>query len=110
MQIDEAPNAVEVEKTRHTDRWISYYLLTLNSFTGGLGAGIAKLPKIFLKIFRGDPISFTPFWDSFRSAVNDNPGLSDVDRFNYNPSNLFARARLVLTSHVAEYPREKTGG
>ena len=84
MQIDEAPNAVEVEKTRHTDRWISYYLLTLNSFTGGLGAGIAKLPKIFLKIFRGDPISFTPFWDSFRSAVDDIPGLiPDVNKSNY---------------------------
>ena len=29
------------------------------------------------------PFSFNPFWDSFASAVDDNPGLSDVDKLNY---------------------------
>ena len=31
------------------------------------------------------------------------------DNFNYNPSNLFARARLVLTRYVTEYSPAKTG-
>ena len=29
------------------------------------------------------PAPFNPFWDSFASAVDDNPGLSDVDKLNY---------------------------
>ena len=26
---------------------------------------------------------FSPFWDSFVSAVDDNQALPDVDKFNY---------------------------
>jgi len=83
VQIDETLNAVEVENSGLTDKSISHYPSNSNSFTEGLGAGKAKLPKITLKKFYGDRISFTPFWDSFRSAVDDNPSLSDVDNFNY---------------------------
>ena len=53
-----------------------------NSFAEGSGLR-AKLPKITLKKFHGDPILFTPFWDSFVSAVDMNHALSDVDKFNY---------------------------
>ena len=85
VQIDEALNAVEVENSGHTDKSISHYPSNSNSnsFTENLGAGKAKLRKIILKKFHGDPICFTPFWDSFRSAVDDNPCLLDVDKFNY---------------------------
>ena len=83
VRIDETLNAVEVENSGHTDKSISHYPSNSNSFTEGLGAGRAKLPKITLKKFYGDPISFTPFWDSFKSAVDDNPSLSDIDKFNY---------------------------
>lgn len=83
VQIDETLNAVEVENSEHADKSISHYPSNSNSFTESLRAGKAKLPKITLKKFYGDPISFTPFWNSLRSAVDDNPGLSDVDKFNY---------------------------
>ena len=85
VQIDEVLNAVEVENSGHTDKSISHYPSNSNSnsFTESLEAGKAKLPKIILKKFHGDPICLTPFWDSFRSAVDDNPCLSDVDKFNY---------------------------
>ncbi|KAK2546895.1 hypothetical protein P5673_033374 [Acropora cervicornis] len=83
VRIDETLNAVEVENSGHADKSISHYPSNSNSFTEGLGAGRAKLPKITLKKFYGDPISFTPFWDSFKSAVDDNPSLSDIDKFNY---------------------------
>ncbi|XP_044183283.1 uncharacterized protein LOC122963962 [Acropora millepora] len=83
VRIDETLNAVEVENSGHTDKSISHYPSNSNSFTEGLGAGRAKLPKITLKKFYGDPIPFTPFWDSFKSTVDDNPSLSDIDKFNY---------------------------
>ena len=42
-----------------------------------------KLPKLTLKSFDGDITAWTPFWDSFKAGVHDNPSLSDVDKFNY---------------------------
>ena len=42
-----------------------------------------KLPKISLKDFSGNPLEWTSFRDSFESAVNNNPKLSDVDKMNY---------------------------
>jgi len=43
----------------------------------------AKLPKLELKKFHGNPIHWYPFWKSFESAVHKNPILSSVDKFNY---------------------------
>ena len=51
--------------------------VTPNSFSDGLGVK-AKLPKISLKRFHGDPMLFSPFWDSFVSAVDENQALSDL--------------------------------
>ena len=42
-----------------------------------------KLPKISLPRFGGDPVKWTTFWDSYRSAIHGNDSLSDVDKFNY---------------------------
>ncbi len=47
-----------------------------------------KLPKLTLKRFNGDLTRWTAFWDSFQSAIHDNPSLSDVDKFNYLNSQL----------------------
>ena len=41
-----------------------------------------KLPKLTLQPFDGDLTTWTPFWDSFKAAVHDNDGLSEVDKFN----------------------------
>ena len=43
----------------------------------------AKLPKIPLKKFHGNPIQCAPFWDAFASVVDENQHLCDVDKFNY---------------------------
>ena len=64
VEIDETLNAVELEKAGNTDKLIP--LSNSNSLK-----------------FHGDLISFNPFLDSFASAVDDNSGLSDVDKFNY---------------------------
>ena len=63
----------------------------------------AKLPKLELKKFHGNPMQWYPFWESFESAVHKNPNLSSVDKFNYLKSLLTDTAQssvagLALTS------------
>ena len=64
---------------------------SLNNSSINLGEGSqsndseikAKLPKINLRPFSGDPINFQPFFDSFKSAIDDNKKLSSIDKINY---------------------------
>lgn len=52
--------------------------------SGGTAAsGKVKLPKISLPHFKGNPIYWTAFWDSYESAVHLNRALYDMDKFNY---------------------------
>ena len=44
---------------------------------------VARLPKLELKGFRGDPTTWMSFWDSSSSAVDHNEYLSEVDKFNH---------------------------
>ena len=46
-------------------------------------ADSVKLPKIGLPHFNGDLMKWTPFWDSFDSAIHQNARLSEIDKFNY---------------------------
>ena len=43
----------------------------------------AKLPKLILRPFSGNPSEFHSFWDSFESSVDQNSALSDVDKMNH---------------------------
>ena len=56
----------------------------------------AKLPKLTLKKFNGDPLMFRSFWDSFESAVDRNNSLDDIAKFNYLKGLLEGKASLVL--------------
>ena len=51
--------------------------------SGVVSSGKVKLPKISLPHFKGNPIYWTSFWDSYQSAIHLNSSLSDVDKFNY---------------------------
>ena len=42
-----------------------------------------RLPKLTIKPFNGKLTAWTPFRDSFNSAIHENPELSKVDKFNY---------------------------
>ena len=42
-----------------------------------------RLPKLTIKPFSGKLTAWTPFWDSFNSAIHANPDLSKVDKFHY---------------------------
>ena len=48
----------------------------------------SKLPKFVLPKFKGDITQFRMFWDSFESAVHNNPGLTTINKFNHLNSQL----------------------
>ena len=43
----------------------------------------AKLPKLRLDSFAGNPVHWHSFWDSFQSAVHNKSKPMDVDKFSY---------------------------
>ena len=52
----------------------------------------AKLPKLSLNKFSGNPVDWQAWWDSFDSAVGSHVSLSAVDKFNYLKSLLHGSA------------------
>ena len=52
----------------------------------------AKLPKLTLPKFAGDPTEWTTFWDSFSSAIHLSEELSEIDKFQYLKSLLVGTA------------------
>ena len=47
------------------------------------GGSRVKLPKLTIQPFGGDLTTWTPFWESYRAAIHDNPSLNDTEKFNY---------------------------
>ena len=52
----------------------------------------AKLPKLSIKTFSGDPIEYQSFWDSVEAVVHANCSLDDIVKFNYLKSFLRGQA------------------
>ena len=82
---------------------------TLTSATAATGEGSSpvvttattptaktRLPKLELQKFKGNVTSWIGFWDSFKSAVHDNPDISKIDKFNYLCSLLEGTASKVV--------------
>ena len=44
---------------------------------------MSRLPKLALPTFDGNPLSWQSFWDSFCTAVHDNPHLGNIQKLNY---------------------------
>ena len=51
-----------------------------------------RLPKLSLPTFNGDSLKWQTFWDSYKSAVHDNPSLGDIQKFNYLKAHLSEEA------------------
>ena len=69
-----------------------------------------KLPKLVLPKFRGDITTFSMFIDSFESAIDKNPELSVIDKFNYLSSFVEGTAAMAiqgLTLSEANYEAAK---
>ena len=60
----------------------------------------SRLPKLELPTFSGDPQIWQSFWDSFDAAVNSNPMLSPIHKFNY----LQAQLRGDVVQTISGFP------
>jgi len=56
----------------------------------------AKLLKITLKSFSGNPLEWLSFWDSFQASVNKNSDITGVDKMNYLSGLLKGEAARVI--------------
>ena len=73
---------------------------------GGVPASVATsgmmpaiktcLPKLELQKFKGNITCWMSFWDSFKTAVHDNPAISNIDKLNYLSSLLEGSASKVV--------------
>ena len=52
----------------------------------------SRLPKLSLPTFSGDPLTWQTFWDSFYAAIDANPNLSGIQKFNYLKAQLQGNA------------------
>ena len=43
----------------------------------------AKLPKLTVNQFDGDPKKWPEFWDSYKNSIYENESLSEMDKFSY---------------------------
>ena len=55
-----------------------------------------KLPKLMLKKFDGKHMDWSSFYDSFKQAVHNNAGLSDIEKMNYLVGYLSGEAELTI--------------
>ena len=56
-----------------------------------------KLPKLQMRSFSGKVQDWQEFWDSFKSAIHEDPGLAKIDKFKYLRSFLDEPARRVIS-------------
>ena len=65
---------------------------------------VSRLPKLQLPTFSGNPLEWLTFWDSFNVAVNSNPNLEGIQKFNYLRAQLTGDAARV----IAGFPLSNT--
>ena len=53
---------------------------------------VSRFPKPILITFDGNPLYWQSFWDSYQAAVDDNPSLIDIQKFNYLRAQLLGDA------------------
>jgi len=71
--------------------------LLLSGATAALNVEIhAKLPKLEMRRFNGQPTEWQAFIDCFDSAVHSNPKLSNIDKMNYLKSRSSFNQRAAL--------------
>ena len=51
-----------------------------------------RLPRLALPIFTGNSLKWQTFWDTFQTAIHNNSGLSDVQKFTYLKAQLSREA------------------
>ena len=75
--------ALQTQKSEHNGQESKINPAGQNQATPSTSQAKAKLSKLILTRFRGDVTKWVSFWDSFKSAVHENPEISSVNKFNY---------------------------
>ena len=57
---------------------------------------VARLPKLDVPSFAGDPLKWQSFWDCFEAAIHLNPHLSEVQKLSYLRAQLNGEATMVI--------------
>ncbi len=65
---------------------------SVNPTVSNSSYSMSRLPKLALPTFDGNPLGWQSFWDSFCTAVHDNPYLSNVQKLNYLRAQLSGEA------------------
>ena len=79
-----------------------------NTPSVNMGGVKPKLPKLHIAKFSGDVTKYRTFWDSFDSAVNQNPSLSAIDKFNYLQGLLDGPAAAAIQGLILSEPNYTT--
>lgn len=64
--------------------------------TGNHKSAGVKLPTIVLPTFEADPLTWSTFWDVFKSAVHEREDVSKAQRFSYLRGQLKGEAKQLL--------------
>ena len=57
----------------------------------------AKLPKLSLKKYDGTLMTWSPFWDTYKTAIRSNHSLSSVEKFTYLQTLLEGKAKEAIS-------------
>ena len=72
----------------------------IHSEASAVSSGRTRLPKLVLPKFKGDVTKWSGFWESFDSAVNRNPDITKIDKFNYLHSLLRERQLVLFKAYL----------
>ncbi len=79
IQLSAQKRAMDLAKLTHS---VAAETLPTSSFKCKSGRSV-KPPKLQLKSFFGDHLSWHEFWDSFSTSIHNNTQLSIIDKFLY---------------------------
>ena len=111
-------NTERTESTQPPDDSTSHLPSPNHSVLMNRGQVAARLPKLTILIFGGDPLDWQPFWDSFEAAIHNNTQLNGAQKLSYLRAQLRgdsaqAIAGLSLTSasyeHCVEVLKKRFG-
>ena len=63
----------------------------------GMHMNYSRLPKLPLPTFDSNPLEWQTFWNSFSAAVDSNPNLTGIQKFNYLRAQLQGDALCVIS-------------
>jgi len=95
-QRDANQNHFTTGDVRHSTQPEEERVPTQTSNRGNYVTASTKLPKLTLPTFSGNISEWQTFWDSFDSAVHQNPILTDVQKFSYLRSLIEGSAAMAI--------------